>query len=70
MFKITPEKCRFVFLLPERGFKLAGQVGQIIWQEVGQVAIFAMVPNLLGRIEFRSVGRKPLSRKPIRVFCS
>lgn len=51
-------------LLPRLDIKAVfnglGQVCHIVRNKVGQLAVFAMVPNLLNRIQFRRISRKPL----------
>jgi len=41
------------------------QVFHVVGNKVGQLAVFAVVPDLLVRIQFRRIGRKPLHINPI-----
>jgi hypothetical protein len=43
------------------------QVQQIVRDEVGQVTIFGVVPDMFDRVEFRGVGRKPFEVEPSRM---
>ena len=60
----TVKKRTKQILLPRLTYKAffdgLGQVFGIVRDEVGQLAVFTMVPDLLVGIQFRSIRRKPL----------
>ena len=55
-------------LIAKRAIQLAVKVAHVVGYEVGQVSVLAVVPDLLNGIEFRGIGREPLSAEPPRVL--
>lgn len=49
---------------------LSVQMVNIIRDEIGQLNGFAVVPNLLGRIELRCIGRMPFRLEPVGMLFS
>lgn len=41
------------------------KIVHILRNEVGQIAVFGVVPNPLHRVEIRSIGRQPLDLEPV-----
>ena len=44
------------------------KIVHILRNEVGQIAVFGVVPNHLYRVEFGSIGRQPLDHEPVGVL--
>jgi hypothetical protein len=64
--KVRADKRRLISLFGHRGADGPAKVGQVVRDEVGQVRILGVVPDLLGRIEVWGIGRQPFRLEPVR----
>ena len=55
---------RLSALVRQGSVHLLAEVIAVVRDEVGQIAVFGMVPHLLSRVEFRGVGREPFHLDP------
>ena len=56
-----------VFFANQRPMNGDVQVQQVVRDEVGQITIFGVVPNVFDWVEIRGIGRQPLEVEPIRM---
>ena len=64
--KVRADKRRLIPLPGHRGVNGPAEIGQVVRDEVGQVGVLGMVPDLLGRIEVGSIRWQPFRIEPAR----
>ena len=56
-------------LSSDRHHNRIGQVVDVVWDKIGQMAILGMIPDLFDRIQFGCIGGDPFDLQLIRIPC-
>lgn len=66
--KKRTEQILLLRLAAQRGIKDSGQMVDVVRYKIRQLAVFAVVPDLLHRVQLRCIGRQPLNLNTAKPF--